>query len=307
MQPDVSAPELWLPALYRFTPAHPLLQLLARSDRMPDGPRGYLDGLQQRFGFASRPLPAAALTRQRLAGDAGDRVWLSSDPCWVQAEINGARLLACGQMGLDQAAAEALAQPLRPIFGDAGMQLEVSSPDRWHLRLPAGSPVPDFAAPEQALGEDLFQHLPQGSEGRRWRVLINEVQVLLHQHPLNADRRNHGLPPVNSLWLWGGGTLPHSVSSGWQSVVGDDLLLDALAQAAGMPRQSRTAAHVVDAAPGTLVDLQDLPVAELEQDWWPVLAELVRRRPLVFAFASGERWLHKPMHRLRFWRRELAP
>src|SRR3546814_1479129 len=53
------------------------------------------------------------------------------------------------------------------------MQLEISTPDRWHLRLPPDTPLPDFAAPEQALGEDLAQHLPQGAQGRRWRVHLS--------------------------------------------------------------------------------------------------------------------------------------
>ena len=40
------------------------------------------------------------------------------------------------------------------------------------------------------------------------RMLLNEVQVLLHQHPLNAARQTRGLPPVNSVWFWGAGRLP---------------------------------------------------------------------------------------------------
>lgn len=297
-------PACWLPALNRFSPTHPLRHLLARADRLADGPRGYLAGLQHYFRCEVQPLPAAALTRQRLAGDAADALWLSADPAWVQVEMNGARLLACGQLGLNMDEALALAQPLRPVFGDAGMQLEVSSPDRWHLRLAAGSPLPAFAAPEQALGEDLFQHLPQGADARRWRVLINEVQVLLHQHPVNAARRARGLAPVNNLWLWGAGLLPHHVTTALAGVLSDDVLLQALAQKAQVACQPRTLASVAAASRDTLIDLQDLPVAEIEQHWWPALDRLARERGAQFVFASGERWLFKPWHRLRFWRRE---
>src|SRR3546814_16858597 len=84
--------------------------------------------------------------RQFLAGDAGDDIWLSADPAWVQPDMNGVRLLACGQMQLDMDAAQALAEPLRPIFDEAGIQLEISTPDRWHLRLPPDTPLPAFAA-----------------------------------------------------------------------------------------------------------------------------------------------------------------
>src|ERR1700744_4132399 len=90
----------------------------------------------------------------------------------------------------------ARAGPFKPVFGDAGMLLEVSSPDRWHLRLPRDSQIPAFASPKRALGEDLFEHLPQGADGKRWRMLINETQILLHQHPVNQARSERGLPPA---------------------------------------------------------------------------------------------------------------
>lgn len=294
--------QLWLPALAHFEPAHPLRAWLARADRLPDGGRGYLGGLGDHFPGVDGGVPAAAITRQFLAGDAGDALWLSADPAWVEPDMNGVRLLACGRMQLDMETARALAEPLRPVFDEAGMSLEISAPDHWHLRLPAEMPVPSFAAPEQALGEDLAQHLPQGAEGRRWRVLLNDIQVLLHQQPLNARRRARGMSPVNSLWLWGGGRLPEACRSALASVVSDDLLLRALAARAGIAWRARSAETVAASAAGGLVDLQDLPAHELAAQWWPVLQPLLERHAVLLHFASGERWQRKPWHRWRLWR-----
>ncbi|GLQ45699.1 hypothetical protein GCM10007862_07500 [Dyella lipolytica] len=294
--------ECWLPNLQRFEPSHPLRALWTRAQRLDDGTKGYLHGLSTYFPCRGG-IPAAALTREYLLGDAADACWLSADPAWVQPDLSGARLLACGQLQLSMDEAQSLAKPLKPVFGDAGMTLEISSPDRWHLRLFSQSPLPDFAAPEQALGEDLYEHLPQGPDGRRWRVLLNEVQVLLHQHPVNADRRARGLPPVNSLWLWGGGTLPQRVTTTLAGVIGEDLLLIALARRAGIPVQSRNAAVVSGASAGWLIDLQDQTVDDIANIWWPLLQTVAKRQPLTLAFASGERWLHRPWHRLRFWRK----
>jgi hypothetical protein len=294
--------ECWLPDLQRFDPAHPLRALLQRADRIDPGARGYLGGLAAYFE-CSDGMPAAALTREHLAGDAGEARWLSADPAWVQPDLSGARLMACGQLQLTMDEAQALAEPLRPVFSDAGMTLEVSLPDRWHLLLPEQIPLPDFAAPEQALGEDLYEHLPQGVEGRRWRVLLNEVQVLLHQHPVNAARRARGLPPVNSVWLWGGGMLPQHVTTTLLGVIGEDLLLLALAKRAGVPTQPRQAASVNAAKAGWLIDLQDLATDDIAVTWSPLLQAQARRQPLILSFASGERWLCRPWHRLRFWRR----
>jgi hypothetical protein len=292
----------WLPDLQRFDAAHPLRAWLRRGDRLADGAKGYLGGLAACFGCEDG-VPAAALTRELLAGDAAGAIWLSADPAWVQPDMSGARLLACGRLPLSMEEAQALAEPLQPVFAEAGMTLAVSSAHQWHLRLPAQTPLPDFAAPERALGEDLYEHLPQGSEARRWRVLFNEVQVLLHQHPLNAARRARGVPPVNSLWFWGGGALPAHLHTTLRGVIGEDLLLQALAHRAGIPAQRRTAAAVEAAPPGWLIDLQDLPADVIATEWWPSLRAASRRRPLLLAFASGERRLHRPWHRWRFWRR----
>ena len=293
--------ECWLPALSRFDAASPWRNCIARADRLPSGPVGYLDGLAGYFR-ADGGLPAAALTRDYLQGDAGDASWLSADPAWVQPDLTGVRLLACGRLGLGMDEAQVLAAPLKPLFGDAGMLLEVTSPDRWHLRLLADSPLPAFAAPEQAMGEDLFEHLPQGIEGRRWRILLNEVQVLLHQHPLNAERRERGLPPVNSVWLWGGGKRPAYVRSELVGVLGDDLLLRALASRAGAEVQAREVDAVAAARAGWLIDLQDVPANELDASWWMAVQTAMSKQPVRLTFASGERWLSKPWHRLRFWR-----
>ena len=292
---------LWLPALARFEPAHPLHRLLARADRRPNGPRGYLAGLAAWFDTPP-PLPAGALTRELAAGDARDASWLCADPAWVEPDMSGARLLACGRMGLSQDEAAALAEPLLPLFEEQGMHLQLTCPDRWHVRVLPGMPVPDFPAPEQALGESLLQHLPQGPEGRRWRILQNDLQVALHQHPLNARRRAAGRPPVNSLWLWGAGTLPAQVHTQLKGVVSDDSLLRALATRAGAAQHVR-AGGSVELSPGWLLDLQDLPAGTIAADWWPAIEALARRHPLQLHFAGGERWLHRPAHRWRFWRR----
>jgi hypothetical protein len=294
--------ECWLPDLQRFDPTHPVHALLQRADRMENGAVGYLGGLSGYFQ-CSEGMPAAALTREHLAGDADGSSWLSADPAWVQPDLSGARLLACGQLQLSMDEALALAEPLKPVFSDAGMSLEVSSPDRWHVRLPSPMPLPDFDAPEQALGEDLYEHLPQGPDGRRWRVLLNEVQVLLHQHPANTQRRARGLPPVNSVWLWGGGVLPQRVVTPLPGAIGEDVLLLALAKRAGIPVQSRDQASVSAAAAGWLIDLQDLAADDIAATWWPLLQAQARRQPLMLSFASGERWHARPWHRLRFWRR----
>jgi hypothetical protein len=40
-----------------------------------------------------------------------------------------------------------------------------------------------------------------------WRTRMNEIQMLLHDHPVNQAREARGERAINGLWCWGGGKL----------------------------------------------------------------------------------------------------
>src|SRR3546814_3236594 len=75
--------------------------------------------------------------------------------------------------------------------------------------------------------------LPAGNDGRRWRAVLNEAQIVLHNHPVNAERVRSGRMPVNSLWFHGGGRLPDQVACDVQTVYSNDFSLRAFASQAG--------------------------------------------------------------------------
>jgi hypothetical protein len=91
-----------------------------------------------------------------------------------------------------------------------------------------------MVAPGDSLGADVFAHLPGGDDGRRWRRLQSEAQILLTQHPVNAARMARGVPTANSPWFWGAGVQPASVQACFAgpSVATRDPQLAALAQSA---------------------------------------------------------------------------
>ena len=185
----MSSLHLLLPPLARFDATPLLKRWLVRGDRLPDASRGREAALREVFQLSGLSLPFAALMREQAAQDAGEHAWLCADPAYVRVETNGARLLVWGEeLQLTREEAESLAQPLRPLFGDAGAPLEIISSSRWALRLPQGAHLPAFVSPEAALGANLLEQLPQGDAGRRWRALFNEAQIILHSHPANAAR-----------------------------------------------------------------------------------------------------------------------
>jgi hypothetical protein len=284
-----------------------LARALARADRSTS-PAGERAQLQRHFALLPRGLPVAALTRRLDAKDADLGAWLRADPAYVRPDINGARLLAIGEgMALSAADTEALLPALRPLFGDTGFPIDAPVPTRWYLRLPLESKPPGFTDPGDALGADLFEHLPEGPEGRRWRALLSEAQVVLHNHPRNAERIAAGLPPVNSLWFWGGGRAPDHVTTPHAAVFGVEPLLQALAHAAGVAATPLPASF---AGAEGLYDLRDRrDAADLARDWLVPATEAARRGDLPalqLDFEDGHGLAIERRQRWRFWRRPLA-
>lgn len=271
------------------------------------------------FDVLPRGWPVAAVTRQRDVGDAGNAVWLRADPAYIRPDLSGARLMAYGEaLNLGAADVEALLPALKPLFGDFGFLLDAPLPSRWYLQLPPGARAPKFASPDEALGAELFEQVPGSdpegqspnalTDSRRWRALLNESQVLLHNHPHNADRVAAGLAPVNSLWFWGAGIVPDHVRSAHTGLLSDDEALAAFGLMAGvdvapLPQAWRHASG------DRLLDLRHVrDLAQLQVDWLaPVLADLAARRldRVTLDFADGARYTLAVGQRWRFWRRPL--
>lgn len=58
---------------------------------------------------------------------------------------------------------------------------------------------------DAAAGRPAQDHVPSGSDARRWRVLSNEIQMAWHASEANRAREARGARSVNALWLHGGG------------------------------------------------------------------------------------------------------
>jgi len=280
-----------------------------RGDAQQAAPPGRDGVLRTYFDFIGTSIPVAALTRSLDAGDAATALWVRADPAWVMADAVTLRLMACGEVGLSRDECDALARTLKPLFGDAGFPLEATTPSRWYLRCPIGAQLPAFSPPSAALGDDIARHLPDGDGGRRWRHLLNEAQVILHNHPVNAARAQRGAVPVNSLWFWGAGRLPDWVRTASSDVYSADDLVRAFAANAAIPVIDDEASALAEIHADThrLIDLATARDAtELDQQWFGPTAKLLADRALStlhLHFASGERYHYRHGHRWRFWRR----
>jgi hypothetical protein len=288
--------ELTVPGLFAEASGvrHPALELLLARGRSSSGESMSLEAwLQQAFGIEDEPLPAGALTLAGAGGEPGEACWARADP--VHLRLMRDRLIVAppAAFRLSREEAEGLASALNRHFGEQ-LSLEVIEPERWCARLEPGFAF-DADPPLEAAGRDADLVLRSAGEGgRRWGRLLNEIQMLLHAHPVNEAREARGEPPVNSLWLWGAGPAPRAAASPWQAVSADDPVALGLARLCGArPSPLPAGAHGLlerVAAEGRLLVVLDAlraPLAlgegalyrerleRLERDWFaPLLAAL---------------------------------
>lgn len=285
---------------------------LGRGDRSAGEP-GRSAQLRRHFDLVPRSWPVAALTRACDAGDAASAQWLRADPAWIRPDINGARLFAIGEgLRLGPADTDALLPALRPVFGDAGMPLDAPHPSRWYLRIAPGTVLPSFPEPGEALGADLGDTIVDGLDdpaARRWRALLSETQVVLHNHPWNARRMAEGKPPVNSVWFWGGGALPDRVATRFSRVASEDALLRGLAACAGVSVETAPESFATSPSGDALLDAEGTADAGalVVQCLQPALQALRRGEleALALDFTDGTRFDLRADQRWRFWRRPL--
>lgn len=249
--------------------------------------------------------------------------WLRADPVCLQPERDRLVLVGPRYLGLDKAEAQSLASTVAPLFSEYGWRLEALQPERWYLRLPQPKEVA-FTPLAAMEGKHIEPGLPAGPEASRWRALLNETQMLLHDCPLNREREERGLPPVNSLWFWGAGEAPSGPAVPlWQQVGwGREPLLQALADYCGIPGQPApeggSAWLAQNSMPGHyLVGLDSLLqtvdpyhyrelLLALEESWFRVLYAALRNRELAsltFYPLNGCRYHLTWSRSWRLWRR----
>lgn len=285
-------PDLFLPDAPAPVPSFPSLHALLTHGNSLTAPEGDMESwLCQAFGISRQSdWPSAPFSLLADGGIPGSDYWLRADPVAIQLMRNQLVLFAGNDIAPSATEAEELCAALNRHFSGDNLHFCAPHPRRWYLRLPGAQKLLTHSL-AQVNGRDIRHFLPSGADGSGFHKLLNEVQMLLHAHPLNAARETAGLPPINSIWPWGGGILPESIARPFVRVFADDAPTRGLALQAGMEIHPLPAAAdtclrtgggdllvVLDA----LRDATSLPARQaqltcLEADWFTPLKLALRK------------------------------
>ena len=134
----------------------------------------------------------------------GDQVWVLLTPSHWQLGTDHAIQTDPEALALDDTTSRALFDAVQELFTSEGFVLRYGAPLRWYLAHGSLAQL-RLASLDRVVGRRVERWLPASEATRLLRRLQNEVQMLLHAHPLNEAREARGLLPVNSYWLSGCG------------------------------------------------------------------------------------------------------
>ncbi len=165
--------------------------------------------------------PWAALAARGDGVAVGTRPWGLVTPVHWHVGREHISLADPLELDLPEDESRALFDAVRPLFEDAPESgtLAWGSAARWYLAHEQLVELP-CASIDRVIGRNVDLWLrgdAQASDEHtarlRWvRRLQNEVQMLLHSHPVNEAREARGALPVNSFWLSGCGRAQRAVA-----------------------------------------------------------------------------------------------
>ncbi len=240
-------------------------------------------GLQQ-ASMPSDAIPLALATMQSMGLkpetelEAKSAHWFVLNPVHIHVARDHLVLTDQRQLSIDETESRALFDTALPYFQEMGYSLVYGDACTWFVR---ADDWRDFqtGTPDAACGHNVTLWMPQGQHALQWRKLQNEIHMLWHNHRINENRAERGLPVLNSIWLWGG-------ASAWQqnkrssSVTDFTHIFNLSNQNIGYRQfcqsgeQHSNAADVIQAQPKHgLLMLDELIAPALANDWSDWLAQ----------------------------------
>ena len=193
--------------------------------------------LCQLFGLLQEDqhdLPIASISRLIDSNQYPDGIWLRADPVHINADGNRLTLTDSTEFTLTQHDALEFAAEINNLLKPYNLELEVPCPTRWYLRFNEDFKLKTTPI-DSVVGQDIFPYMPRADDRINLVQLINDIQMTLHNLPINVKREQEKKIPINSVWFWGYGELPNILERNWSFVFSDESLAEGLSMLSATP------------------------------------------------------------------------
>lgn len=287
-----------------------LIWLLSKAKQKPLVHHAMSANLYQLFEFPKTCNGHAAIYYYSDYQEKTMDYWLLAEPVHLYANLDQLILLNKNDFSLSQQEADTFLPELNDLLAHDNLNICLRDPYRWYIKLPA--PINIQTTPtDQVCHQNIRDFLPTGIDATIWIKRLNEIQMLLTDHPTNRQRKQQGQLSINSLWFWGAGRLPtDNISSKWDYVISDDSVVKGFCQLSDTPYH-----HL----PSSLVDMPlvengnhliimteaDLSLTHLEDHWLQPLKQYLDEHKIhaVNIMTDNKRYELNSYSSWCFWRR----
>jgi hypothetical protein len=256
--------------------------------------------------------PSAAVIRTGIAGHRADGFWLRAQPIHLAAGLDRLTTVPLrGQLRMSVVERASLTPTLVDHLQSSGFELHDGADGEWLLRSEAPLQVqtvtPEFAAANPA--EDI---LPRGRDAGGLRRLMTELQMLLHEHPVNTQRQLRGLPALNAIWVHGEGMLSDVKAMTLPAACGDDVYLRGIYRLHDQPIQPRpsdAATLLRQVSSSTVAVIDAIDAETLETQWLAPLSRALKSGAIARLSVVFDSWqvVAGRADLFKLWRRDLQP
>lgn len=164
----------------------------------------------EQAGFSAATAKHNAALALLLASTTEKKATITPDTAFWLAELvhlapsrEGAALIPASELQISSEHSYELLKAAQELCQGTAFRLEPWSAQHWQLHSTIELPAV-FASPQLVSRSAVNDWWDQNPATREWRRFVNELQMLYFNHPVNQDRLNQGLAPINSLWPIGG-------------------------------------------------------------------------------------------------------
>jgi hypothetical protein len=273
-----------------------------------------LDALQLHAVAGS--YPSAAVIRTGLSGERADGFWLRAQPIHFAAGLDRLTTVPLhGDARMSAAERKSLTPTLVDHLQSTGFELHDGADGEWLLHS-AEPLLVQTVSPEFAAANPSEEILPRGRDAGGLRRLMTEMQMLLHEHPVNTQRQLRGLPALNAIWLHGEGMLSdvsaHASAQPLPAACGENVYLQGIYRLLDQPLQPppADAASLISRTTGPTLAFIDVTSAEsLEKQWLAPLSRALLSGAIAQLTVTFDGWqvMADRAAMFKLWRRDLQP
>jgi hypothetical protein len=155
--------------------------------------------------------------------------------------------------------------------------------------------------------QNIQAYMPQGQDAQKLRQVMNQVQMLMHEHPVNQQRLKDGLPELNSIWFSANTVTKVMSNRPSMTLIGNTAITSAIAANIHVPHIERIETAIEQGVQEAIILLDDGDSLQWDTLYKAVQSRKIKCLTLHMPALGGTLQITlTPMDCWKFWRQPVS-